>query len=133
MSTWTDLEYGDVAEALDWPRDRVWRYPIFFAISGPVQYAQLDSRLALVSDANKAIVLERARAILEQRANARSAAFDLLPNVFQADTVKKDERAGYETRKRVILDMQAELARLVDYYVNPVSALGSSGQPIAIG
>jgi hypothetical protein len=131
MTTWTDEEFGDVAEALEWPRDRVWRYPIFPWLSGPDQPAQLDGRLSFVSASNKALVLDLAREILARKKEARDELFDGLPDVTRAGEIYKDARLGYESRKRALDDMRQELARLVDYYLNPSYA--PAGETRVIG
>ncbi len=129
--TFTDAEYGDIAEALEWPRQRVYRLPIPPSGFGPSQPFVLDARLTLLDAATKTIALERARAILTRKAEAREELFDGLPDVTRAGEIYKDARLGYESRKRALDDMRGELARMVDFVVNP--QFSSTGHTRVIG
>lgn len=129
--TFTDAEYGDIAEALEWPRQRVWRLPYHDGQFGPAQPFVLDGRLALLDETTKVIALERAAAILTRKLETRDDFFDLLPSVTRAGEIFKDERKGYDDKQRVLDDMRQELARIVDFTVNP--SYGASGSTRVCG
>lgn len=129
--TFTDAEYGDVAEALEWPRQRIFRYPFAMTLMGPSQPFVLDARLGLLDEATKVRALALARDILARKAEAREELFDGLPDVTRAGEIHKDARLGYESRKAALSDMRHDLARMVDFAVNP--QVGSAGQPCVIG
>lgn len=129
--SFTDLEYGDIAEALLWPRQREWRLPYHDGQLGPATPFVLDGRLSFLDEATKAVALERARTILSRTLETRDDFFDLLPNVTRAGEIYKDERKGYRDKQEVLSDMRDELARIVDFTVNPSCA--ASGGTRVIG
>lgn len=129
--TFTDPEYGDIAEALEWPRQRIYRHPYVPTGFGPAQPFVLDVRLALLDEPTKARALADARAILAAKKAAREDLLSGTPEVSKTCGITMDARAGYESRKRVIDDMRADLARMIDFVVNPHYV--SAGQHRVIG
>lgn len=127
----TDAEYGRIARALGWPPQRAFRLPYYVSCLGPAQPFVLDARLALLDEATKTTALAMADKIILRTEEARDALFDLVPSVTRAGEVQKDEAKGYRDSVRVVGDMRAELARTVDFHVNP--ELDESGQVRAIG
>ena len=117
-TAWTDLEFGDVAEALLYPRERQVRH--LFGLSPLDLGVQLLSqRLELVGQATKDIALQLARQINGREIEAFDEALDGLPNVQRFGNLYKDERVGYNVREEVMMKMRHKLARMLNVRVNP--------------
>ncbi|HEU4411178.1 MAG TPA: hypothetical protein VFS43_38350 [Polyangiaceae bacterium] len=133
MAAFTDDEYAAVARALCWAPGRTFRLPVALPWGFGPRFAHgLDAKLAELPDGSKALALALAQEIVSRQQEARDETFDGLPDVTQAGEIKKDARFGYEVRQRVLADMRAELAQIVDYAVNP-AAVSRAGNPMVVG